>query len=588
QILGFLPAPFRIVLWIVGILAAAPATLLAVGSIAERTAPCTDGANDNKASVAALLGVLENVRPSGDRPKSRPASDVEAEPVAADVQEPAADEATAPDGEPVFDEGPVVGVRHGEEVLRSLAILPDSCEIEYVAPAPSERPAPVSAAVSGAEPVSVAAPLVSEASSEPEPDDAYEPAPASNPLRDLFERVVALVKSKISPASAPETEAEGVEEAPMESEAAPEATGPEAVADEEDPAEVTASTAAETLATASFQIVMDDGSEGVGPKDTSGLSAMDEEYDPDATQPAEPLERPDAPSDPEWGKTSYRPQLSSVARRASLFDLPDPSASETDPFATDPNGTRVRTADDAAASVEPQFEVLTGTPQGEPLGTVDAGDDHDAERPKRSLLGRLRGKGQSGDGDSDDGRTWRGGAATRGDLRLVEDDEQPSEDDLRDAVLSLGDDALVAHDIWFVALGGSALDHAGMQAFLARHRSEIRGCFIVNLDCVGAGRLVALKNEGREETRRADRRMMRLLGGAAGDLHVQLGQETHDWADTDATPAMRSSLRAVTLMGVDESGLPALSRTPEDTIENVSGDQASQVAAIVTEMIRRS
>lgn len=586
QILGFLPAPFRIVLWIVGILAAAPATLLAVGSIAERTAPCTDGANDNKASVAALLGVLENVRPSGDRPKSRPASDVATEPAETDEQEPVADEVPVPATEPVFDEGPVVGVRHGEEVLRSLAILPDSCEIEYVAPAPAERPAPAPAAVSGTESVSVAVPVAAAPVSEPEADEAYGPAPASNPLQALFERVVALVKSKISPAPAPE--AEDLEETPVDSEPAPEATGPEAVADEEAPAEVTASTAAETLATASFQIVMDDGSEGVGPKDTSGLSTMDEEYDPDATQPAEPLERPDAPSDPEWGKTSYRPQLSNVARRASLFDLPDPSASETDPFATDPNGTRVRTADDAAAPVESQFEVLTGTPQVEPLGTTDADDDHGAEKPKRSLLGRLRGKGQSGGEDSDDGRTWRGGAATRGDLRLVEDGEQPSEGDLRDAVLSLGDDALVAHDIWFVALGGSALDHAGMQAFLARHRSEIRGCFIVNLDCVGAGRLVALKNEGREETRRADRRMMRLLGGVAGDLHVQLGQETHDWADTDATPAMRSSLRAVTLMGVDESGLPALSRTPADTIENVSGDQASQVAAIVTEMIRRS
>lgn len=588
QILGFLPVPFRIVLWIVGILAAAPATLLAVGSIAERTAPCTDGANDNKASVAALLGVLENVRPSGDRPKSRPASDVATEPAETDEQEPVADEVPAPATEPVFDEGPVIGVRHGEEVLRSLAILPESCEIEYVAPAPAERPAPAPVAVSGTESVSVAAPIAAAPVSKPEADEAYGPAPASNPLQALFERVVALVKSKISPAPAPEAEGEDLEEAPVDSEPAPEATDSEAVADEDAPAEVTASTAAETLATASFQIVMDDGSEGVGPKDTSGLSTMDEEYDPDATQPAEPLERPDAPSDPEWGKTSYRPQLSNVARRASLFDLPDPSASETDPFATDPNGTRVRTADDAAAPVESQFEVLTGTPQVEPLGTTDADDDRGAEKPKRSLLGRLRGKGQSDGEDSDDGRTWRGGAATRGDLRLVEDGEQPSEGDLRDAVLSLGDDALVAHDIWFVALGGSALDHAGMQAFLARHRSEIRGCFIVNLDCVGAGRLVALKNEGREETRRADRRMMRLLGGVAGDLHVQLGQETHDWADTDATPAMRSSLRAVTLMGVDESGLPALSRTPEDTIENVSGDQASQVAAIVTEMIRRS
>ena len=127
-----------------------------------------------------------------------------------------------------------------------------------------------------------------------------------------------------------------------------------------------------------------------------------------------------------------------------------------------------------------------------------------------------------------------------------------------------------------------------MRSFLSHHRSDIRGCFIVNLDCIGAGRLVTLRNEGREETRRADRRMTRLLAGAAADLHVELGQEPYDWTDTDATPAMRSSLRAVTVMGVDEAGLPALSHTPDDVMENVSGDQAAQVAAIVTEMIRRS
>ena len=311
---------------------------------------------------------------------------------------------------------------------------------------------------------------------------------------------------------------------------------------------------------------------------------------------------PEAPSDPEWGKTSYRPQLTNVARRASLFDLPDPSGREADPFATNPNAPRVQ-ATDAGQQERP---APAAAPQAEPLETIrpqdqasEPSDEAPSARPKNivlSLIERLRGKAAADEPDDDDvdedGENWRGGAATRSGLRLVDEEEPaeevPTEEELRDAVLSLADDELTAHDIWFVALGASSLDHAGMRSFLARHRSEVRGCFVVNLDCIGAGRLVTLKNEGREETRRADRRMTRLLSGAASDLHVELGQETHDWADTDATPAMRSSLRAVTIMGLDDNGLPALSGTPDDVAENVSGDQAAQVAALVTEMIRRS
>ena len=529
QLLGFLPAPFRVFVWIVGILAALPAMVPAVGAIAERFGSCTEGANDNKAAVAALLGVLENVRPSGAKPKARPVPAPAPEPAESEAAEESEEsekdlEAAAEAATPLADESePVVGIRHGAEVLRSLGILPETCEIEYAMPVrPVEAPADATVEV------------------EPTVEDTADVSATS------------------------ELEA----------------------------------TREDLLSTGRFALDMDDEDRGVGPKDTSGLSAINEEFDPDATQPAAPIGRPDAPSDPEWGKTSYRPQLSNVARRASLFDLPDPSANEVDPFATDPNATRVQPPASEAAPM----------PADAPLETISAQEEpEEDERPvdrlkarAASLFGRLRGKAapsddaeESADEEGEGGRSWRGGAATRGGLRLVEGDEQasedvPTDDELRDAVLALGDDELIAHDIWFVALGGSALDHAGMRSFLARHRSEIRGCFVVNLDCVGAGRLVTLKNEGLEETRRADRRLTRLLSGAAADLHVELGQETHDWADTDATPAMRSSLRAVTVMGLDDNGLPALSRTPDDTAENVSGDQAAQVAAFVTEMIRRS
>lgn len=543
QLMGFLPLPFRVVVLIVGILASAPAVTLAVGTFLSRTAPCTEGANDNKSSVAALLGVLENVRPSGAKPRAREverpaeeAGEAAADEAAAD--EAAGDEAAASEGEEAPAAEAPLGVRHGEEALRSLGILPENCEIEYVVPKPAPAPAPASAPAG-------------------EKDAGEKDAGATSSLEDAGSTVV--------------TEAD--------------------------------------LPTDRFSIVMEDGGKGVGPQDEAGLTVM-ADADPDATQAA-PAPRPDAPSDPEWGKTSFRPQLSNVARRASLFDLPDPSEGEADPLGvTDPGATVVQ----PAAGADP-LESPAAADEGEleTIGTISAEDLEAAQPRRRGLLGRLRGlvsrKGAPEEGDEaeveDADDSWRGGAATRGGLRLVEGDVSddaraddgpsddaaegaPTEDELRDAVLRLGDDALIAHDIWFVALGGSSLDHAGMRDFLSRHRSQVRGCFVVNLDCVGAGSLTALKSEGRELTRRGDRRIYRLLAGAAADLHLDLALAPHDWAETDATPAMRRSLRGLTLMGMDGNGLPALSQTPDDVPENVSGDQAADVAALVTEMIRRS
>jgi hypothetical protein len=170
----------------------------------------------------------------------------------------------------------------------------------------------------------------------------------------------------------------------------------------------------------------------------------------------------------------------------------------------------------------------------------------------------------------------------------VDSADVPTEDDLRAAVLHMGDDELVCHDIWFVALGASDLDHAGIRSFLTEHRSAIRGAFLVNLDCVGAGDLSLLTHEGFEPTRRADRRLLRLLSGTASDLNMDLKTQAFDWVDTDASVAMRASVRAVTVMGLGDNGLPALSRTEQDVPENVDGDQAASVTELVTEMIRRS
>ena len=127
-----------------------------------------------------------------------------------------------------------------------------------------------------------------------------------------------------------------------------------------------------------------------------------------------------------------------------------------------------------------------------------------------------------------------------------------------------------------------------MDNFLSKHRTDIRGAFLINLDCIGAGQLSILKNEGSINTRRADRRMIRMLTTAADNLHIDITTTEYDWDSTDSTQAMRNSVRSVTLMGLDENKLPAQSRRATDVYENVDSEQCVDVAALVTELIRRS
>ena len=487
----------RRIVWLIALVATLPVGFLGVCAIMDSVAACTIGANDNKSSVAALLGVLEAVSPSSGKLA---------------IERRAAEPET-------------YGVRHGAEAIISLGMLPEDCEIVYVDETPEEGSTP--------EPV------------EEEPEQEQE--------------------------------------------------------SEEEP-------------------LMGDG-------DDSGLVAID--VDPDATAPVMATERkaPPTPDDPSWGTTDFRPNPENVARRAHLFDLPDPSQSGSDPLDLgipespsqasfdDAKTTVFRATPAAEASAEERTEAQRNRffarkrkqqieSMSEWLG-VD--ENFDAKEGGRSI-----GSWDNFNDDKDDQGGWKGGAALDPKLRdtdatevadeqdglLIDGDDVVEQEifpdaelgveDLQDAILEMDDEALIAHDIWFVALGASALDHAGMNAFLAEYRKTCRGAFVINLDSVGAGELTAISSEGIYNRRRADRRMLRLFSNTAKDLHVELAQAAHNWGDTDATAAMRSSMRSVTIMGLNESGMPALSGTPQDLRENVDDDQVASVARIVTELIRRS
>lgn len=311
------------------------------------------------------------------------------------------------------------------------------------------------------------------------------------------------------------------------------------------------------------------------------------------------------PASPAVASTQIPPVTPTVranpmANRSSLFDLPDPSAKPVDPFSSIPAPVDM----DQPVAAKPTFTVIDSTDVVSPVSqqqfeTIHAATPTPATpaKKRRGLFGRKKKEetsmsdwlgvdedfdakrsgrdiGSWDNFEGDDG--WKGGAAGEG-----------SEDELRQAVTSLGDDELLGHDIWFVATGATENDNAGMKAFLDEHRDKLRGVFIINLKCVGAGQLSMITTEGEHRTLKADRRITGLFSRVASDFHRPLASVEMPYVDTDAHAAMERSLRAMTLAGVEGSSF-ACAYTEQDHPINLNADNVNYAADLVTEVIRRS
>ncbi|MGI6754496.1 MAG: hypothetical protein ACOX4F_00475 [Atopobiaceae bacterium] len=371
------------------------------------------------------------------------------------------------------------------------------------------------------------------------------------------------------------------------------------------------------------------------PKDTTGLDNLsDAGLNLNAEASGEERPKPKPIDDPNWGTSTYAPPTAtpSIARRAALFDLPDVSQKTMDPLvgskdfededvdlgntadldtSSDPTSplkrwkggaalredlrTNVQLADaekirglaaeelSQGSAVEAAPEdasgdaAASGTFDGAPADTFGAAAMTDADAADGTAGVMDSAVYSAGDGaDTTD--------ASTDDVEVIDVDA----DDLQDAILELGDDFLIAHDIWFVCVGGSSVGHAGTKSFLANFRRDIRGAFLLNLDSVGAGQLVTLTHEGYDDGRRADRRSLHLLTQTASELDIPMQKIDFSWEETDATSPMRNHVRALTIMGMDENGLPALSHTENDVPMNVEPKQVSSVARLICEFIRRS
>lgn len=292
--------------------------------------------------------------------------------------------------------------------------------------------------------------------------------------------------------------------------------------------------------------------------------------------------------------------------RTPLFDLPDPSVKPSDPFASPASATSAATRGfSVVEGPSKSGRVAASTAEAKPaqrevIEKVEA--PAPKEKPRRGL-GRLFGKkkkqedsmsdwlgvdddfdakrtgGEIGSWDNfDDDPGWKGGATGA---------PGTGEDELRDAITSMGDDELLGHDIWFVATGASECGNAGMNAFLDTHRDKLRGVFLINLECVGSGQVAVLSTEGERRVLKGDKRIMKLVRRVSADFHHEFGAVDMPFLDTDAYAAMSRSLRSLTIAGIDGSHF-ACSHSEEDQPYNVDEDNVSLVADVVTEVIRRS
>lgn len=574
----------------------------------------------------------------------------------------------AAEDEPPFRVNSEGNIRFGADVIRALGMMPESCSFVYESDAPAASVVVPAPEFVEPEPIEAeeSAPVAIEEVAEEHIDDAEEAFVEEDVLEsaDEVEDDAAFAEA-FAPVEEDdyilEAEYEVIEEEPAaenaEAESEPEAEvgqseveQPEAEddgfqndsvdsgVDMEGAADHDAASASDDDASAiedTFVAPSPNGSAEEAPADgaTQMFTMPAEESSVDLSgtvaMPAQPVETVDSlmaevnravPARPQRvinvpsTASAPKPRTPETANRASLFDLPDPSATPVDPFAAPmaapaPAAPSVTAPvlDEQAAEARSAFTVISSpapleqgyAPEGA-FETIGA-PAPEPEKPRRGLsrlFGRKKKDEDSmsdwlgvddsfdakrsghdiGSWDNFDDDDWKGGAAPFGDA---------SEDELREAIADMGDDELLGHDIWFVATGASENGNAGMQAFLDAHRDKLRGVFLINLESVGAGQVAMLSTEGEERVLKGDKRITKLVQRVSSDFHHEYPAVDMPYVTTDAQVAMNMSLRSLTIGGVEGTGF-ALARTEEDQPYNVDLENVAVVSDVVTEVIRRS
>ncbi len=605
----------------------------AVFGVLDRIRPCPDGMpfgpDDEIRDEADLAGAVEpdqadedddaeanaSVRPARAQAASRPTRTEEAQPRRARAEAPAADEdrmvmrprrpleASPAPQQPAAPKA----TRHGLKTLRSMGILPETCQIEYVAQEarPAHRASQPDVAAAEQEQLQgrttvfnsvefeaqpAPAPLDPEAKKDAEADAMFasivrenrlsgdsRPAAAQTSLLSPLDSSVSTITS----ADEPDTELRGAGATPRD--------------------------VAMHSANVSAQFVMDE-------PNSFTASVI---------------------QDPTWGTSSFKPVSASTTATRFLGDLPDPAVAAVDPYGV----SNIQTVGDYNPDDFSSMDFETGTHQSVTPAMLEQARRQDlagfstelSDSPKRGRKAKKsRQKGRistraadmqqqmqeqsfndwlgldedydakkngaqigSWDNFNDDnaGRAgnnprWQGGAAPRRQRHVSAEAEEAVR--ARRAAMRLGDRDLTAHEVWFVLTGAGEAGNAGIRDFISTYRDQVNGAYFINLECLGAGRQSLVVEERADHSAiKADRRLVNLFGQASVDINRPLALARMPWRSSDASVALDCGCRAVTLCGVDR-GVPANAQWTGDSPEKLDPLAIEDAVDMVVEVIKNA
>jgi hypothetical protein len=144
---------------------------------------------------------------------------------------------------------------------------------------------------------------------------------------------------------------------------------------------------------------------------------------------------------------------------------------------------------------------------------------------------------------------------------------------------------LAKADLWLLATGAQGSWMAGIRHVLNTQRLDRRRTYLLNIESVGSGELFYLTREGTLAPMATSPAMRLAAEDVDGPFNARPATMTA--LPTAAQPALMRGYHALTVMGLDEIGLPVHWNDAGDTLAEVDEDRIANAAAFCEALLRR-
>jgi len=135
-------------------------------------------------------------------------------------------------------------------------------------------------------------------------------------------------------------------------------------------------------------------------------------------------------------------------------------------------------------------------------------------------------------------------------------------------------------EIWFIATGSEESGMIGMYNIL----NELKYFKIINIDNIGAAKLRYCEEEGVLIKYKSKGNLMNLAKKYAKEYEIE--PVSYSLLPTDATPALKRGFDALTIIALDERGIPLNYHWYNDTLEYIEEDNLKKVKDFVLKIIK--